>query len=71
MIKAYALSEPNGQLQPFEYDPGELAADQIEINIIHCAICHSDISMMNNDWGMTSYPIVPGHEVIGTVAAMG
>ena len=71
MIKAYALSEPNGQLQPFEYDPGELAADEIEINIIHCAICHSDISMMNNDWGMTSYPIVPGHEVIGTVAAMG
>jgi len=71
MIKAYAQLEPNGQLQPFEYDPGELAADAVEINVEHCGICHSDISMMNNDWGMTRYPIVPGHEIIGTIGAIG
>jgi alcohol/geraniol dehydrogenase (NADP+) len=71
MIKAYALSEPNGQLQPFEYDPGSLGADEVEINVQHCGICHSDISMMHNDWGLTTYPIVPGHEVIGTVGAIG
>jgi uncharacterized zinc-type alcohol dehydrogenase-like protein len=71
MIKAYALLKPGEALQPFEYDPGELAPDEIEIDVEHCGICHSDISMMNNDWGMTRYPIVPGHEVVGTVAAIG
>ncbi len=71
MIKAYAAMEAGAELQPFEYDPGELGFDEIEIDVQHCGICHSDVSMLNNDWGMTSYPLVPGHEVIGTVAAVG
>ncbi len=71
MIKAYAVTEPGGELQPFDYDPGPLGHDQIEIDVLHCGICHSDVSMMNNDWGMSQYPLVPGHEVVGTVAAIG
>ena len=71
MIKAYAAFEPGAELKPFEYDPGPLAAHQVEIDVEHCGICHSDLSMLNNDWGMSAYPLVPGHEIIGTVAALG
>ncbi len=71
MINAYAAFEPGGELKPFEYDPGGLRAGQVEIEIEHCGICHSDLSMLNNDWGITEYPLVPGHEIIGTIAAVG
>lgn len=71
MIKAYAAYKAGGELKPFEYDPGELAADQVEINVEHCGICHSDLSMIDNEWGLSSYPLVPGHEVVGTISAVG
>ncbi|MCP5364227.1 MAG: NAD(P)-dependent alcohol dehydrogenase [Hyphomicrobiales bacterium] len=71
MIKAYAASEPGGELKPFAYDPGPLGADDVEIRVEHCGICHSDLSMLNNEWGITAYPFVPGHEVAGTIAAAG
>ena len=71
MIKAYAVMEPGGSLQAFEYDPGPLADHDVEILVEHCGICHSDLSMMNNEWGITQYPFVPGHEVIGTIGAVG
>jgi len=71
MFKAYAVHEPRGKLVPFEYDPGPLGPDQVEIDVIACGICHSDLSIINNDWQFTSYPLVPGHEVIGRVAALG
>ena len=71
MIKAYAAHEPGGKLEPFEYDPGELGKDEVEINVHYCGICHSDLSMLSNDWGMTQYPFVPGHEIVGTVGAIG
>jgi len=71
MIKAYAAFEPNGELKPFEYDPGELQAQQVEIEVLYCGICHSDISMIDNAWGMTQYPLVPGHEVVGTIIQVG
>lgn len=71
MIKAYAAFEAGGKLAPFEYDPGPLASDEVEIEVQHCGICHSDLSMLNNEWGMTQYPFVPGHEVAGMVGAVG
>lgn len=70
-ITALAVDAPKGKLKPFSYDPGPLGDDQVEIAVTHCGICHSDFSMINNDWGMTRYPLVPGHEVSGTVAVMG
>src|SRR5210317_610631 len=69
--KAYAAQTAGGHLEPFEYDPGELAADQVEIDISSCGICHSDLSMLNNDWEMTEYPFVPGHEIVGKIGAVG
>ncbi|UCF67252.1 MAG: NAD(P)-dependent alcohol dehydrogenase [Acidobacteriota bacterium] len=71
MIKAYAAHQPGGRLQPFEYDPGPLAPDQVEIDVRACGICHSDLSMLHNEWEMTVYPLVPGHEVVGTIGALG
>jgi uncharacterized zinc-type alcohol dehydrogenase-like protein len=71
MIKAYAAKEPGGKLEPFEYDPGPLADSHVEIDVTYCGICHSDLSMLDNEWGISEYPLVPGHEVIGRVAAIG
>lgn len=71
MIKAYAATEAGGKLEPFEYDPGSLQDTQVEINVEYCGICHSDLSMLDNEWGISNYPFVPGHEVIGRVGAIG
>jgi alcohol/geraniol dehydrogenase (NADP+) len=71
MIKAYAAHTAHGQLEPFEYDPGALAEEEVEIQVESCGICHSDLSMLDNEWGFTQYPFVPGHEVVGTIAAKG
>jgi alcohol/geraniol dehydrogenase (NADP+) len=71
MINAFAVMEPKGKLEAFEYDPGPIDATEIEINVEYCGICHSDLSMIDNDWGRSSYPLVPGHEVVGTVGAIG
>ncbi len=70
-IKAYAAQEAGGKFEPFEYDPGELGDEQVEIQVESCGICHSDLSMLNNDWMMTEYPFVGGHEAIGKIKALG
>ncbi len=70
-IKAYAAVDTGGELKPFEYDPGPLGLDEVEIRVDSCGICHSDLSMLNNDWAMTAYPFVPGHEIVGTIVALG
>ncbi|OKH18509.1 NADPH-dependent aldehyde reductase Ahr [[Limnothrix rosea] IAM M-220] len=71
MIKAYAAFEAKGELKPFEYDPGELKPNEVEINVKYCGICHSDVSVIDNEWGISSYPVVPGHEVVGEISAVG
>lgn len=71
MITAYAASEAGSKLTAYEYEPGELAKHYVEITVEHCGICHSDLSMINNEWGMSAYPLVAGHEVIGTITAAG
>jgi uncharacterized zinc-type alcohol dehydrogenase-like protein len=71
MIKAYAASASGGALKPFEYDPGPLGAHDVEIEVEHCGICHSDLSMLDNEWGIAKFPLVPGHEVVGTISAVG
>nr|MDT0252977.1 NAD(P)-dependent alcohol dehydrogenase [Endozoicomonas sp.] len=71
MINAYAANEPGAALQAFQYDPGPLKDDEVEINVTHCGLCHSDLSMWKNDWGITEYPFVPGHEVAGHISTVG
>lgn len=70
-IHAYAASEAGAALQPFTFDPGPLGDHEVEISVASCGICHSDLSVIDNEWGVTSYPVVPGHEVSGVVAAVG
>jgi alcohol/geraniol dehydrogenase (NADP+) len=70
-IKAYAAKEPKGKLEPFEYESGPLGPDEALIKVEHCGICHSDLSMLNNDWGLTQYPFVPGHEIVGIIEEVG
>ncbi len=70
-IRAYAATKTQGELTPIEFDPGDLGPDQIEIAVESCGICHSDLSMLDNAWGASKYPLVPGHEVVGRVRAVG
>lgn len=68
---AYAAATPKAPLQPFTFDLGEIGPEEVEIKVTHCGICHSDLSMLDNEWGMSQYPLVPGHEAVGTVVALG
>ncbi|MGZ8203171.1 MAG: NADPH-dependent aldehyde reductase Ahr, partial [Burkholderiales bacterium] len=68
---AYAALSAGAPLQPFEYDPGPLRDEQVEIAVSACGICHSDLSMIDNEWGQSVYPLVPGHEAVGTISAVG
>ena len=68
---AYAAPSAKAPLEPFAFDPGPLGPEEVEIEVSHCGLCHSDLSMLDNDWGMSKYPFVPGHEVTGTVSALG
>ncbi len=70
-IKAYAALGKGSLLEPFEYQPGEIGPEQVEIKVEYCGICHSDLSMIGNEWGLSAYPLVAGHEVVGRVTAAG
>lgn len=65
---ALAAKQP---LQPFSFEPRALGENDLEIAVTHCGVCHSDVSLVDNDWGFSRYPMVPGHEVVGTVTAVG
>ncbi len=68
---AYAATEAGAPLAPFEYEPDPLAPHEVEIAISHCGICHSDLHLIDDDWGNTVFPLVPGHEIVGEVVAAG
>lgn len=70
-IKAYAARSRGAALEPFEYNPGPLGDEQVEIAVDYCGICHSDLSVLRNEWGNAKYPLVPGHEAAGRVVAAG
>lgn len=71
MVRAYAALTRGQKLQPFEYNPGPLGPEQVEVAVEYCGICHSDLSMLDNEWGFSSYPFVPGHEIVGQVVSVG
>lgn len=70
-IQAWAAPAAKKPLGKIEYEPGPLDAEEVEIAVEHCGVCHSDLSVLNNDWGMSTYPFVPGHEAVGKVVAVG
>ncbi|WP_077530694.1 NAD(P)-dependent alcohol dehydrogenase [Vreelandella utahensis] len=69
--KAYAATAPDSGLAPHGIDRRELRADDVAIEIDYCGVCHTDIHFAQNDWGITQYPLVPGHEIVGRVTAVG
>ncbi|MDX1444234.1 MAG: NAD(P)-dependent alcohol dehydrogenase, partial [Gammaproteobacteria bacterium] len=68
---AYAAQSADSPLGPFELERRELRDDDVAIEIEYCGVCHTDIHFAENDWGVTKYPVVPGHEIIGKVTAVG
>ena len=70
-IHGLAVHAAGAHLLPFKYDPGALKADEVEVKISHCGVCHSDVHLIDNDWGMSKYPFIPGHEIVGTATAVG
>ena len=70
-VKAYGAQKPGDKLKPMSYTLSNLGNEEVDIKVHYCGICHSDLSMLNNDWGQTTYPFVPGHEVVGEIVAVG
>lgn len=71
IIKSYAAAQAGAELELHEFDAGELLPEDVEVKVEYCGVCHSDLSMIDNEWGFSQYPLVPGHEVIGRVHALG
>ena len=71
MTKAYAAPAPDARLTPFEIERREVRPQDVQIEILYCGVCHSDLHMARDEWGGTIYPVVPGHEIVGRVTAVG
>ena len=71
IIQAYAAMQAGEALVPYQFDAGELQPHQVEVKVEYCGLCHSDISVINNDWHSSQYPVVAGHEVIGIITQLG
>lgn len=67
----FAALKSGGSFESIGYDLPAMGPDDVEIDVESCGICHSDLSMLDNEWGFTQYPFIGGHEVIGKVAACG
>lgn len=71
-VRAYAAMAAGRPLEPYTYErPSSLGPFEVELEVECCGICHSDIHLIDNDWKVSTYPLIPGHEVVGTVARMG
>jgi alcohol dehydrogenase (NADP+) len=70
-VKAWAAVSATTPLAPYRIDRRSARQDDVEIEILYCGVCHSDLHTARNDWGFTAYPIVPGHEIIGRVVGTG
>jgi uncharacterized zinc-type alcohol dehydrogenase-like protein len=69
--KAYAALNATAPLAPFSFQYRDPGAHEIEIQILYCGICHTDVHQARNEWGGTTYPCVPGHEIVGRVTKAG
>jgi uncharacterized zinc-type alcohol dehydrogenase-like protein len=69
--KGYAVLDAQSPLAPFNFSRREPGPTEIAIEILYCGVCHSDLHMARNEWGQSIYPMVPGHEIVGRVIAVG
>ncbi|XP_020215765.1 probable mannitol dehydrogenase isoform X2 [Cajanus cajan] len=72
-LKAFgwAASDTSGILAPFHFSRRENGQNDVTLQILYCGVCHSDLHTLKNDWGFTTYPVVPGHEIVGVVTKIG
>jgi uncharacterized zinc-type alcohol dehydrogenase-like protein len=70
-VKAYGTEAPDADLKQMSIERRAVGTKDIEIEIMYCGVCHSDLHTARNDWGFTSYPAVPGHEIVGKVTHVG
>jgi uncharacterized zinc-type alcohol dehydrogenase-like protein len=70
-IRGYATHAAGAELLAYRYEVGALGAGEVDISISHCGICRSDLHLIDNDWQVSKFPFVPGHEIVGTVEAVG
>ncbi|GLC41739.1 hypothetical protein PLESTM_001234500 [Pleodorina starrii] len=69
--RGWAVSEAKAKLAPWTYQVGELKPHEVDIRVTHNGLCHTDMHMRDNDWGVSAFPFIPGHEVVGEVVAVG
>ncbi|KAJ0097937.1 hypothetical protein Patl1_27754 [Pistacia atlantica] len=67
----WAARDSSGVLSPFPFSRRENGDDDVTIKILYCGVCHSDLHSCKNEWGVSSYPLVPGHEIVGVVTKVG
>lgn len=70
-VHGYAAASSNASLESFAFERRDPRAQDVVIDILHCGVCHSDIHSVRNEWHSSTYPLVPGHEIIGRVSAIG
>lgn len=70
-VKAYGAQAPDAAIAQLSIDRRTVTANDVEIEILYCGVCHSDLHTARNDWGGTIYPAVPGHEIVGRVSSVG
>ena len=70
-VKGYAATSSSVPLSPYSFERREPKEHDVVVDIKFCGICHSDIHNARNEWGGTTYPVVPGHEIAGNVTAIG
>lgn len=70
-ICGYAAKEKGRELEPFSYEPPKLNQNEVRVFVTHCGLCYSDIYAIDDFYGITTYPFVPGHEIVGHVSEMG
>ncbi|GFR44432.1 hypothetical protein Agub_g5671 [Astrephomene gubernaculifera] len=69
--RGWAVAEAKSKLKPWSYTVGELGPGEVDIRVTHNGLCHTDLHMRDNDWGVSGFPFIPGHEVVGEVVAVG
>src|SRR5690242_3371862 len=69
--KGYAVHNETDTLAPFDFNRRETGPHDVQIEILFCGVCHSDIHQVRNEWKNSIYPMVPGHEIVGRVTAVG
>jgi uncharacterized zinc-type alcohol dehydrogenase-like protein len=70
-IRGLAAHAAGAQLLSYKYSVDDLGPHEVEVKISHCGVCHSDLHLIDNDWGLSRYPFIPGHEIVGTVTGVG